>query len=291
VSEARAARAPRRRPDGSLLLLVPCVAILYGPLLPELVADWSRGGDFSHGFAVPLVAAALVWTRRAALRDTPIVPWLPGAGLLLLAVFQYLVGVATSEFFLQRSSLVVFLGGWLLLTWGRLRARRLLFPTVFLIFMVPPPSLLWSSLSLPLQLLASRLATGVLGWLQVEVTRHGNVLQLGTCSLEVAAACSGLRSLVALLLLASVLAEGSLVPGRGPRTAVGRAGVLLAAVPIAVLVNAARVTTAALLAAHRGADLVDRFHGLSGFLLFAVALVLLAFVRGGIRWIEDTRRG
>ena len=99
------------RRDPAPIVLVVGFLLLYAPLIPELVRDWSGGGDFSHGFLVPFVAAGLAWHRRAELRAAPRRAFLPGAALLVLSVVMYILGVAASEFYLQRSSMVAFLGG------------------------------------------------------------------------------------------------------------------------------------------------------------------------------------
>jgi exosortase len=279
--------AAARRRDPTPVLFALGFLALYGPLFPELVRDWSSGGDFSHGFLVPVIAGALVWTRRERIRSAPARAFLPGAWLLGGAVAAYVLGVAASEFTLQRLSMVAFLGGWILLVWGPDRAKPLVFPVAFLLFMIPPPGIVWSAISFPLQLLATTATVDTLSWAGMEVARAGNVIRLPGCSLEVAHACSGLRSLVALLAVGAVLAEGSLVGGRGPRSGAARWIVFLAAVPVAVLVNAMRVAVTTLLAARYGPGAATgTAHDAAGIAMFAVAMGLLWWSRKGVAWIE-----
>ncbi len=276
--------------SAELLLLAVCLVVLYGRLAPELVADWARSENYSHGFAVPLIAGWYVWLRRERLRASPSAPCFAGVGLLCLGLAQYLIGAAAAEFFLQRTSLIPWLGGWTLLVWGRRRARLLAFPIAYLAFMIPPPALVWSEVALPLQFAASRLAASLITWAGLPVVCQGNVLQVGACSLEVATACSGLRSLVTLLALAALLAEGRLVPGRRLQGWPGKLMLLAISIPIAVVTNALRVAGAGFAAHYGGEELVDRLHDFSGLAMFACALVLLAALKELLAWSETARR-
>lgn len=262
-------------------------ALLFAHLLPELVFDWQDGGDFSHGFVVPVFAFLLLWGRRPELARLPRQPNVWGLAALGLGVVVHLVGVAASELYLQRVSMIPFLWGWALLLEGPSRARLWLLPLGFLIFMIPPPTIFWNRVSLPLQLLASSVAEGTLLLAGMNVVREGNILHLDRCSLEVAEACSGIRSLVALLALATLLAEGRLVGIDSTRTAWGKILLVVAAIPVAVAVNALRVTSAAFLGSSSGKEAVDRFHDLSGLLMFVVAFFFLTGWKEVLRWIEQ----
>jgi exosortase len=272
-------------------LLAAGLAVLYAPLAPELVGDWSRSGDFSHGFVVPVVTLWLLWRRRHEIRAAPSAPSALGALLLGAGVATYLLGVAASEFTLQRASIVPVLGGWIVLLWGWQRARPCVFPVVFLLFMIPPPTLVWNSVSLPLQLFASRVAEGMLRIGGVPLTREGNVIHLAGCSLEVAHACSGLRSLVMLLAMGALFAEGSVLGGGGPTGRAGRIVLVLAAVPVAVAVNALRVAGTAVAVSRFGPGAATgAAHEIAGAAVFVIALAALLATRKGIAWLESRRR-
>jgi len=286
------AAVPRRRLSVDVAIVLTGFVAIYWPLAPELVRDWMRSGDFSHGFVVPFVSAWLLWVRRDRLRRETVRPWLPGAALLVVAVVQYLVGVAAVEFFLQRTSAVVFLGGCILLLFGPGVARHCVFPVAFLIFAIPPPSLVMNWVAFPLQLQASRVTEAVVGALGIEVARTGNVIHLERISLEVARACSGLRSLVTLLALGAILAEGSLLPpGGGPRSPWLRGLVFLGVIPVAIVVNSLRVSLTAVAAATVGVVLVKGWaHEAAGLLMFVVSMGLLLSWRRLLRWVESSLR-
>ena len=197
------ALSPKHRID--VVLMIVAFAVAFGPLMPALVTDWSESGDFSHGFFVPFISLWLLWNKREEFANVQTQVFWPGFALLALSVAQYLVGVAASEYYLQRTSSVMFIGGWILLMFGPQVARLCFFPVLFLLFAVPPPNLVMNAVAFPLQLQASQVTEWMLGVAGIPVVRAGNVIHLDNVSLEVARACSGLRSLVTLLALGAIL--------------------------------------------------------------------------------------
>ena len=120
--------------------------------------------------------------------------------------------------------------------------------------------------------------------------RAGNVIHLNGLSLEVAQACSGLRSLVTLLGMSAILAEGTLLGSDRPTTWLGKGALFLAAVPVAVSVNALRVALTAIAATRAGKGVTTGFaHDMAGILMFAVSLGLLWLGRATLIWLEDKR--
>ncbi|MGQ0723394.1 MAG: exosortase/archaeosortase family protein [Candidatus Eiseniibacteriota bacterium] len=287
MSAARALRGTA--PD--LALLGAGLVLVYAPLAPELVRDWWSSGDFSHGFFVPLVSGWIVWTRRERIGAAPIRPFPPGLALLVLAAAQYLLGVAAAEFYLQRTSAVLFLGGGVLFLFGPRVAAECAFAIVFLLFAIPPPNLVMNWIAFPLQLQASRFTELILDVAGIEAVRSGNVIHLEHVSLEVARACSGLRSLVTLSALGAIVAEGSLLPSRGgPRGTALRVLVFLGVFPVAVAVNSVRVAATAVFAANGGVVLASGWaHELVGLLMFLVSMGLLLAWRSMLRWMESWR--
>ncbi len=128
-------------------------------------------------------------------------------GLVVVAgsIAVLLAGILGSELFLQRISIVGAVVGSLLFLFGWQRLRTLMFPLAFLLLMIPIPAIIFNQIAFPLQLLASRFGETAMGMANVPVLREGNVLILANTTLEVAEACSGIRSLVSLLTLAIVL--------------------------------------------------------------------------------------
>jgi len=249
-------------------LLALLLAALYSTTARRMVAQWASDEDYNHGFVVPPFSAWLVWQERERLKRLPILPsaW----GLLALAggMLIYLVGSVGAELFLQRSSMVLVLAALALLFLGKAWLQALTFPLAFLVFAVPLPAVLRNVIAFPLQLFAAQTATFCLSGAGVPVLREGNVIVLAQTTLEVADACSGIRSLQALLALAAVFAY---MTQRRPWK---RLVLFLSAIPIAIAANAFRVSGTGFLAHFYGLEAAQGFyHSLAGYLMFGVAFV------------------
>jgi len=247
-----------------------CFLLLYLSVMRGLVSDWIRMPDFSHGFLIPIVSLYFVYERRKELSVlSPSTAW-GGFGLIVFGILLNLLGNLATEFFTMRFSMLVVLGGIILFLLGKEFYKTLLFPLGFLIFMIPIPSVLMDRITFPMQLFASKVAARSLYLIGIPVLREGNIIQLANTSLEVAEACSGIRSLISLLALSVVFAYFS------QNTTLKRVLLVLSTFPIAIIANAARVTGTGILAHHYGDKVAQGFfHGFSGWILFVVAFVCL----------------
>lgn len=278
-------RSQLRRVAWQALVLLPLIAWLYAKVIPALVDDWWNDPNFSHGFLVPLFSIFLVWQDRKRLSELPVRPsalgWMAMAGAMAVLT----VGTLGAELFLSRSSLIFLIAGMIVyfLGWGHLRA--LLFPVLFLFLMVPIPAILFNQITIPLQFLASTMAGGLVAELGVPVLRQGNIIQLPGMTLEVAEACSGIRSLMSLTTVAVIYAyflESKFFP---------RALLSLSAVPIAVIANGLRVTGTALLAYYWDQEAAEGFfHNFSGWLIFVLSLLMLFSLQGLMGWLRKRRK-
>jgi exosortase len=261
-------------------LLVILVGFLYYRILPRLVMEWWTDPNFSHGFLVPFFSGFVVWQNRKRLAALPMEPAWSGLVVVAGALGILIVGVLGAEFFLSRSSLVFLIAGLViyLLSWRHFRAT--LFPWAFLFFMIPIPVIIFNQVAFPLQFLAARLASSLLDLSGVPVLREGNIIQLPAMALEVAQACSGIRSLMSLGALAVIY--GYFLETRNlPRILLA-----LAAIPIAVVANGLRVMGTGLIAYYWNPDRAEGFfHTFSGWVIFVISLVLLFSVHGLLRWI------
>ncbi len=259
-----------------ILTILSCLVIwLYWPVLRHLAWQWWDDQNYSHGFLIPLMSAYFVWDRRERLRKLADAPSWLGLAVLVGGVGILLLGNVAAELFVMRASLLVIIAGLVPYLLGRKHLKALAFPILYLIFMIPPPDVLFNSITFPLQLFAARTATSTLQLLNIPVLREGNVITLANTTLEVAEACSGIRSLVTLLALATTLAYFT---QRGVWRAMA---LVVSAVPIAILANASRVAGTGILAHHYGARIAEGFlHTFSGWLLFLVATALLGITSG-----------
>jgi exosortase D (VPLPA-CTERM-specific) len=254
----------------AILLLI---AWLYTPILIRLVLQWvgpAHDPNFQHGIFVPIFAAFVIWQDRERLRAIPSSPSWAGLVLVAFSMITLILGQWGAENFLSRVSLLILLAGLIILFQGWTFFRAVLFPWAFLILMIPIPNLIIQQVNFPLQLVASRLATNLLQLVGVPVFREGNLIQLAAMPLDVAEACSGIRSLLSLVTLSIIY--GYLLESR----MWVRVVLTVLAVPIAVVANSFRIFGTGLLVQAGHPDAAEGFyHALSGVLIFAVALTLL----------------
>jgi exosortase len=266
----------------SASLLAIALGVAYYDVAAGLLRQWSTDDNYSHGFVVVPLALWFAWERRHALRAVPQRPTALGlvviaAGLTLLAV-----GVLGAELFLSRVSLLFVLAGLVLFLAGPAPLRVLAFPLAFLVLMIPIPALVFNKIAFPLQLLASRAGAGALDMAGVPVLREGNVLILASTKLEVAEACSGIRSLVTLLTLAIVLGQFSL------QRRWSRLALMAASVPVAIAANATRVAGTGLAAHFWSPEVAEGFfHAFSGWAMFGAAFAVLLGVQRGLARLEE----
>jgi exosortase A len=251
-------------------IIVGAIGLLYVDVINKLVYDWIHLPDFSHGFLIPLVSLYFVYERRNQLSTlSPSGNW-AGLGVIILGILLLFLGNLAAEYFTMRFSILVVLGGIILFLLGKEFYKILLFPLIFLIFMIPIPSIFMDRITFPMQLFASKVATNSLHLIGIPVLREGNIIKLSHTSLEVAEACSGIRSLISLLALSVVFAYFS------QKETWKRIVVILSTFPIAIIANAARVSGTGILAYHYGENAAQGFfHGLSSWILFVVAFVCL----------------
>jgi exosortase len=261
-------------------LLVILVGFLYYHILARLVMDWWTDPNFSHGFLVPFFSGFVVWQNRKRLAALPMEPAWSGLVVVAGALGILIVGVLGAEFFLSRSSLVFLIAGLVIYFLGWRHFRATLFPWAFMFFMIPIPVIIFNQVAFPLQFLAARLASSLLDLFGVPVLREGNIIQLPAMALEVAQACSGIRSLMSLGALAVIY--GYFLETRNlPRILLA-----LAAIPIAVVANALRVMGTGLLGYYWNPDKAEGFfHTFSGWVIFVISLVLLFSIHALLRWI------
>jgi exosortase len=260
-------------------------SILYWGVLARLGRDWIQDDNYSHGFFVIPLAVYFAWVRRDRLLAVSRTP--SNAGLLIVAggLGLLVAGLLGAELFLTRVSMVVVAAGTVAFVFGWAVLRALAFPLSFLLLMIPIPAILFNQVAFPLQLFASGVGEAALSGLGIPVLREGNVIVLAHTTLEVAEACSGIRSLISLITLGLVYGQFA-----DPRGSV-RALIVASTVPIAILVNGARVAGTGIAAHYYGAQAAEGFfHTFSGWFVFVLAFLLM-FTAAWllIRWVPRAR--
>jgi exosortase len=254
------------------LVLAALIAVLYAAPLKGLASEWMSSPDASYGVMMAGVAAVLAWQRRQpfirAANASP--PLIPGLALLIAGVYLYLIGTLGADLFLTRSSLIAVLGGLVCLLAGKAALRVMFAPLLFLFLAVPLPALLVNTVTLPLQMVASAIAETTLATAGVPVFRDGNVLQLPSAMLQVAEACSGLRSIV------SLGAIGVLLAWATQRSLTKRIAVIAATMPIAIVMNGFRIAATGAACEIWGREVASGgWHTLTGWVTFVVSVWLL----------------
>jgi exosortase len=206
---------------------------------------------------------------------------------VLYGALQLYIATLGAELFLARTAFVISVIGIVLLLGGTAYVRRLAFPLFLLFFMIPIPTVVYNSITFPLQILASRVSTQALDVMQIPVLREGNVLELAQQKLSVVEACSGIRSLLSLTFL-------SLVYGYFFESKIWMRVVLfLSTIPIAIVANASRVTLTGVLTEYKPELAEGFFHTASGWVIFMVALAILIalhqILNGGYRLLHARR--
>ena len=255
------------------ILAYAALMLIYLPTLYDLMGDWYRDDNYSHGFLVPLVSAVVLWKKRNKLLAVPHKLDHKGLLVLIVGLGLFVLANGAAEYFTLRFSLVLTLFGLTYFLFGKEVIKLSWFAFFFLVFMIPIPYVLYYAATFPMQTLATKITVEILDTLGMGVDRQGNIIHISGHSLEVAEACSGIRSLVTLLALGAVYAY----------TTQKRFGaqllLFLSSIPIAVIGNVFRVLITALIV-YTITDQVteEPLHSIMGMSVFVVAFVLLFIV-------------
>ena len=270
--DARAAADVRSR-RGHLAVgggVIALAILVYAPVIYWMIRHWWQVGDYSHGFLIVPLSVYFAWERRDELAKAPIETSWWGVPILLMGLFWLTVGRLGVELMSMRWGFVFTLIGLVLLLFGRPVFRVLSFPLFFLFLMVPLPNTLTNSITFPLQLMATDFAVNALYYLKVPALREGNIIHLAHSQLFVAEACSGLRSVLALVTLGVVVGY-MFQKSKGEWVLI-----TLSAIPIAIFVNAFRVALTGVLTHQLGEDAAKGvIHATEGLFTFGIAFVLL----------------
>lgn len=266
-----------------LLILLLLLGGLYHSIVADMVMDWYNDPDYSHGFLVPLISGYFVYQRREALKNALVSPYAPGLFVIILGILLLIIGYKGTELFTMRFSLIVILAGIVFYFLGKEIFQVLKLPGFYLVLMIPLPEIIYNYIAFPLKLFVAKYSVLFLQAINITVYREGNIIMFPNIVLEVADACSGIRSLMSLVALS--VAMSFFVKTSNLKKTV----IVLSAVPIAVFTNALRVIVTGILARYWGAAAAEGFfHELAGMLVFGLAMIMLFIV--GILLREKDRQ-
>ena len=246
-------------------------AILFARPLVLLLDDYWNHPEAGHGLlAAPL---ALWFAYRRGLDPASRPSWALGALMLCAAVAVRFASELAAEQYTMRMSMLLAVAGLVVFHLGLGQLKRWWLSFALLVLTVPLPELVLGVIALPLQLEASALGAAMLDARHVPVLLAGNIIRLPGHDLFVAEACSGLRSLTALLTLGVLLSATAL------EHPISRGFLLLVALPIAIGINAIRVFVTGFAVYYISPDAGSGvLHATEGWLMFLAAFGLLGLV-------------
>ena len=247
-------------------------AVIFYPVYPGMLQTWVgiSNSDNSYCLLVPFISLYFAWQKKEDLKDADISSSSSGLIILVASLFVYLISYAGGVFVVQRLMIVSSLIGLVLYIFGGEIFRIFRFPLLFLFFMVPVPDSIVGIVSFPLQTYATMISSKIIQMFGIPVYREGHMLYFTQTQLEVAEACSGIRSISALLML-SVIFMSQCKDNNTLKTVI-----VLSSVIIAFIANIIRVSGTGILAHLFGADVAKGFlHEFSGMAVFAVGFAML----------------
>lgn len=247
---------------------------LFGEPLVLLVQDWWNLPEAGHGLLLAPVGVWLAW--RSGIRKDAAPNRALGIGMLIAAVLIRYVSTLAAEPFTMRESMVLALAGLTVYHFGYRQILHWWLPFTVIALAVPLPELVTQRLALPLQFKASQMGAALLTSRHVPVLLSGNIIRMPGQELFVTEACSGLRSLTALLSLA-VLMGGLML-----RSPFSRLSLIALSIPVAIVINGIRVFLTGFLVYFVSPELGRGFmHSTEGWLLFVVSFISL----GAMTWL------
>ena len=270
---ARLGAGALRVPSLEVVLTVGLFAWLFERPFRLLLSDWWSNPEAGHGLLLAPLAIYFAWKSGIAPDARP--NRVVGVLFVLAGVFFRYVSELAAELFTMKGSMVMTAAGIVVWHFGFRQLLRWWLPFALLSLSIPLPELILNKIALPLQFTASKIGASLLKWRQIPVALTGNVIRIPGHELFVAEACSGLRSLTALLSLAVLLGAVTL------RHALSRVLLLGVAIPVAIVLNGVRVFLTGFLVFFVDPSLGEGFmHLTEGWLIFLVAFVIL----GGVAW-------
>ena len=264
-------------------LQISVLAVLVTVLYHRIVISWIEqlwtDPYYSHCFFLPLFGVWVIWRTRDKFQKLPLKLNWWGLIVSLTAVAILILGVFGAEEFLSRVSLLVLLAGVVIQFCGWCYFRTGLFAWAVLFLMIPLPRILFAEITLPLQFLSSRLGSGLLDLAGIQNLREGNLIHLHSLTLDVAEACSGLRSLMSLVTVAVIY--GYVFSSKRWLRLV----LVIGAIPVAIAANGFRIMGTGLVGEYWGRDMSEGFfHGFSGVVVFVFSFLLLISLGQATQW-------
>ncbi len=257
------------------VVLFAFFVLAYFPVWKRLVLAWSSSDEYSHGFFIVPICIYILWRKKEILAEIPGRPSSWGLGLVIFSLLLYLLAHFAEIVTLASFPMVLLLAGIIIYLYGFLMLKQLLFPLFLLLFMIPIPAQIYSSLTIPLQLFVTKVSVLIGTLLGVPAYREGNVIHLPNRTMQVVQACSGLRSIISLLTLSAILGYFTL------KSNFLRTVLFVSGVPAAIFVNIIRVLLLVTAFHYFSFDLTaGTVHTMFGMSIFVLALIFIIAIKG-----------
>ena len=260
---------------GVFAILVVSFVVAYLPVLQRLVSVWNSSEEYSHGFFIIPISLYIMWGKKDVLATVPMRPSLWGGVLIAVSLLFYMLSHMAEILTLAPITMISCVAGIVIFCFGFPLFNALSFPICFLFFMIPIPSQIYAALTVPLQLFVTKVSVGIGGLWGIPIYREGNVIHIPDHTLQVVAACSGLRSMIALLTLSAIFGYITL------RSNLLRVILFFSGVPVAIFVNIIRVFLMIAAFYYFNYDLAEgSVHTAFGMGIFVLALVTIVLIKG-----------
>jgi exosortase len=269
----------------SVAALVVYILAFY-PVLKSLILTWYNNEDYSHGFLIIPVSLYIIWEKRHFLAQVPRKASQSGLVFIILSLVIYAFAQITEVASLSSFSMIMLLAAVVIYLFGFTMLKELSFPLAFLLFMIPVPSQIYSALTINLQLFVTEASAWLAPLLGISLYHEGNVIHLPHRTLQVVNACSGMRSIISLLAMSSIVAYFYL------RSNPLRWVLFILGIPVAVVTNIVRVLVLIAAFHYFNSDLTaGTAHTVLGLVIFALALALTILLMEVLRiWEKKFRK-
>ena len=235
---------------------------------------WSGSDEYSHGFFIIPLCIYILWRKKEILAEIAVCPSLWGLGLVIFSLLLYLFAHLAEIVTVASFSMVLLIAGIIIYFYGFLMLKELIFPLFLLLFMIPIPAQIYSSLTVPLQLFVTKVSVWTGTLFGIPVYREGNVIHLPERTMQVVQACSGLRSMISLLTLSAILSYFTL------KSNFLRTVLFVSGIPAAIIVNVIRVLLLVAAFYYLNYDLTSGpIHTIFGMTIFILALLLIITIK------------
>ena len=265
----------------SILLIIFCA--VFFPVLKSLIKFWHGSEEYSHGFFIIPLSLYIIRQKKDELARTPLQPSNWGLFIIITSLLLFIIARAGEILTLVPVAMIFLIFGIVIYLFGFLMCRKLIFPLFFLFFMIPVPSQIYSALTIPLQLFVTKITVFIASLMGIPIYREGNVINLPDHTMQVVQACSGLRSMISLLVLGAIFGYFTL------RSNILRGILFVAGIPVSIIVNIFRVFLMVTAYYYFGYDLTaDSIHTIFGMSIFIMALIIIAATQRGLSFWDKS---